>query len=82
MRIQHVVQTAKGWPDATAEDRDEGARLFDVVEEHIRWRLWHGQVQRALDLDAAQAVGQHRAEDVHHLPIAVGNRVQLLAHAP
>jgi hypothetical protein len=50
MRIQHVAQTVKGWPDATAEDREEGARLFDVVEEHIRWRLWHGQVQRALDL--------------------------------
>jgi len=24
--------------------------LADVVETHIRWRLWHGQVQRALDL--------------------------------
>ena len=50
MHIQHVAQTAKGWPDATAEECPEGARLVDVVEEHIRWRLWHGQVQRALDL--------------------------------
>src|SRR5271157_468262 len=50
MRIQHVVQTVKAWPDDTAEDRQEGARLADVVDQHIRWRLWHGQVQRALDL--------------------------------
>src|SRR3712207_2121752 len=31
---------------ACAED---GARLADAVER-IRWRLWHGQVPRALDL--------------------------------
>jgi len=49
MRIQHVAQAAKGWPDATPRDREESARLADTVE-HIRWRLWHGQVQRALDL--------------------------------
>ena len=50
MRIQHVAQTVEGWPDNTAEDRQEGAHLADVVDQHIRWRLWHGQVQRALDL--------------------------------
>jgi hypothetical protein len=50
MRIHHVTQAVKGWPDDTAENRAEGARLTDVVEAHIRWRLWHGQVQRALDL--------------------------------
>jgi hypothetical protein len=49
MRIQHVAQVVKGWPDITNEDRQEGARFADAVE-HIRWRLWHGQVQRALDL--------------------------------
>ena len=49
MRIQHVAQAVKGWPDITNEDRQEGARLADAVE-HVRWRLWHGQVQRALDL--------------------------------
>ena len=49
MRIQHVAQAAKGWPDATPEDRAEAARLADTIE-HIRWRLWHGQVQWALDL--------------------------------
>ena len=50
MRIQHVAQTVKGWPDDTADDRQEGARLADVVDQHIRWRLWNGQVERALDL--------------------------------
>jgi hypothetical protein len=64
MRIQHVAQAVKGWPDITNEDRREAARFADAVE-HIRWRLWHGQVQRALDLigdtvaalDAIAAVG-------------------------
>jgi hypothetical protein len=41
MRIQHVAQAVKAWA--------EGARFADAVE-HIRWRLWHGQVKRALDL--------------------------------
>jgi hypothetical protein len=49
MRIQHVAQCVKGWPDATADEREKGADLADSVE-HIRWRLWHGQVRRALDL--------------------------------
>ena len=35
--------------NVTDEDRQERDRLADAVE-HIRWRLWHGQVQRALDL--------------------------------
>ena len=49
MRIRHVVQAVKSWPEITDEERQEGARLAEAVE-HIRWRLWHGQVQRALDL--------------------------------
>ena len=49
MRIQHVAQAAKSWPDTKRAEREEGARLADNVE-HIHWRLWHGQVQRALDL--------------------------------
>ena len=35
----------------TLGERADGARLADAVE-HVRWRLWHGQVQRALDLIA------------------------------
>src|SRR3954452_3867895 len=50
MRVHHVAQAIKGWPDDTAENRAEAGRLADVVEAHIRWRLWHGQVQRALEL--------------------------------
>ena len=49
MRIQHVARAAKGWPDATPGDRTEAAALADTIE-HIRWRLWYGQVQRALNL--------------------------------
>src|SRR5690349_16921785 len=50
MRVHHVTQAVKAWPDDTTENCAEAARLADVVEAHIRWRLWHGQVQRALDL--------------------------------
>ena len=49
MRIQHVAQAAKSWPEARLAEREEGARLADTIE-HIHWRLWHGQVRRALDL--------------------------------
>jgi hypothetical protein len=49
MRIQHVAQAVKAWPDNSKGDRQKGARFADAVE-HVRWRLWHGQVQRALDL--------------------------------
>jgi hypothetical protein len=49
MRVQHVAQAAKSWPDATESDRQAGARLAETIER-IRWRLWHGQVRRALDL--------------------------------
>jgi hypothetical protein len=49
MRIQHVAQAAKSWPDTTAKDCEAGTRLSDTVER-IRWRLWHGQVGRGLEL--------------------------------
>jgi hypothetical protein len=49
MRIQHAAQCACGWPAATARGRRDGARFADAVE-HIRWRLWHGQTERALHL--------------------------------
>jgi hypothetical protein len=41
MRIQHVAQAAKGWPDASTEDCKAGARLSETIER-IRWWLWHG----------------------------------------
>ena len=58
MRIQHVARAVKGWPGNRNDDRQEGARFADAVE-HVRWRLWHGQVQRALDLigDTAEVLG-------------------------
>jgi hypothetical protein len=49
MRVQHVDQAAKGWPDVSADDRRTGADLVEIIDR-IRWRLWHGQVARALDL--------------------------------
>jgi hypothetical protein len=51
MRIQHVAQAAKSWPDTTAEDCRAGTCLSDTIER-IRWRLWHGQVARSLELIA------------------------------
>lgn len=49
MRIQHVAQAAMSWPEASAGDREAGVRLTETIER-IRWRLWHGHVQRSLDL--------------------------------
>jgi hypothetical protein len=49
MRVQHVARAAKSWPDP----RSRIARLVPALTEtieRIRWRLWHGQVRRALDL--------------------------------
>jgi hypothetical protein len=49
MRIHHVDQAAKCWPVVSADDRQTGADLVEIIDR-IRWRLWHGQVARALDL--------------------------------
>jgi hypothetical protein len=49
MRIQHVAQAATSWPDTSVGDREAGARLTETIER-IRWRLWHGQVERSLNL--------------------------------
>jgi len=49
MRIQHVDQATKSWPDAAANDRRMGADFVEIIDR-IRWRLWHGQIARALDL--------------------------------
>jgi hypothetical protein len=49
MRIQHAAQAVKPRPDNRNEFHEEWARFADAVE-HVRWRLWHGQIRRALDL--------------------------------
>jgi hypothetical protein len=61
MRVQHVAQTVRGWPSATDTDRQNGA-LFAETIERIRWRLWHGQVRRALDLigETLEKLGRNR----------------------
>jgi hypothetical protein len=61
MRIQHVDQTAKSWPDASADDRQTGAALVETIDR-IRWRLWHGQVRRSLDLIGETLVTLERSE--------------------
>jgi hypothetical protein len=47
--FQHVDQAVKRWADTTADDRQTGAELVKTID-WIRWRLWHGQGARALDL--------------------------------
>jgi hypothetical protein len=49
MRIQHVDQATKSWPEVSADDRRTGTKLVETIDR-IRWRLWHGQVARGLDL--------------------------------
>ena len=49
MRVQHVTQTARSWPRGTKEDLQQGDLLAKKIER-IRWRLWHGRPQGALDL--------------------------------
>ncbi|MFP5512239.1 MAG: ISKra4 family transposase [Alphaproteobacteria bacterium] len=49
MRVQHVAQAVKGW--ATAEPAAaERITILDDAVAHVRWRLWHGQTERALSL--------------------------------
>jgi hypothetical protein len=43
-------------------DRQAGARLAEAIER-IRWRLWHGQVRRSLDLIAETVVTVDAAAD-------------------
>jgi hypothetical protein len=62
MRVQHVAQATTSWPDATETDRQAGACLTETIER-IRWRLWHGQVKRALDLIAETIVTVDVAAD-------------------
>src|ERR1700753_791979 len=72
MRVQHVAQAAMSWPDTTETDRHAGARLTETIER-IRWRLWHRQVERALDLIAETVVTVGVAAD-DKSPIAAAAR--------
>jgi len=49
MRVQHVTETARSWPRGTKEDLQHGDLLGKKIDR-IRWRLWHGRPQAALDL--------------------------------
>jgi hypothetical protein len=72
MRVQHVAQAAKSWPNAAEGDRQAGARLAETIER-IRWRLWHGQVRRALDLIGDTLVMLDATAD-NTAPIAAATR--------
>jgi hypothetical protein len=71
MRIQHVAQAATSWPETTETDRIAGTRLIETIER-IRWRLWHGQVRRALDLIA---------ETIVTMDVAAGDQSQMACAA-
>jgi hypothetical protein len=58
--------------NATETDRKADARLAETIER-ICWRLWHGQVRRALDLIRESAVTVDAAAD-DKSPIAAGAR--------
>jgi hypothetical protein len=77
MRVQHVAQAATSWPDATEIDRNAGVRLTETIER-IRWRLWHGQVKRALDLIAETVVTVVVAADDKSPIAAVARKVARL----
>jgi len=49
MRVQHVAQTARSWPRGSKEGLQQGDMLVKKIER-IRWRLWRGRPQGALDL--------------------------------
>jgi hypothetical protein len=77
MRVQHVAQAAMSWPDTTETDRQAGARLAETIER-IRWRLWHGQVKRALDLIAETVATVDATADQAEPMTAAGRKVARL----
>jgi hypothetical protein len=78
MRVQHVAQAATSWPDTTETDRQAGARLTETIER-IRWRLWHGQAKRTVDLIAeAVVIVDATAEDASATTIAARKVARLL----
>jgi hypothetical protein len=72
MRVQHVAQAASSWPDTAESDRRAGARLAETIGR-IHWRLWHGQVKRALDL-IAETIARVDAATDDKPPIASAAR--------
>jgi len=77
MRVQHVAQAALSWPDTTETDRQAGARLAETIER-IRWRLWHGQVKRVLDLIAETVVTVDATADQTEQRTAAARKVTRL----
>jgi hypothetical protein len=83
MRVQHVAQAAMSWPATTETEteteteRQVGARLAATIER-IRWRLWHGQVRRALDLIAETVVTVDATADHTRPMTAAGRKVARL----
>jgi hypothetical protein len=77
MRVQHVAQAATSWPDATDADRQAGICLTETIER-IRWRLWHGQIKRALDLIAETVVIIKAANDMSATVAAARKVARLL----
>ncbi|MCW2239422.1 ISKra4 family transposase [Azospirillum canadense] len=49
MRIQRVAQAVQGWTTTVPAAAERTGPLADAVSR-IRWRLWHGQSERALAL--------------------------------
>ena len=49
MRVQHVAQAVQGWTTAVPAAAERTTTLADAVSR-LRWRLWHGQTERALAL--------------------------------
>jgi hypothetical protein len=74
MRIRHAAQAAMSWPDASAEDRKAGASLAETIER-IKWRLWHGQVRRGLDLIAETMATLEATADTASPAISVALKV-------
>ena len=73
-----LAQPAKSWPDAMETDRQAGTRLTETIER-IRWRLWHGQVRRALDLIGETVVIMvARTEDTPAMAAAARKVARLL----
>ena len=77
MRTQHVDQAVKSWPDVSPGDRQTGAELVEIVDR-IRWRLWHGQVARALDLIGESLVTLDGVANGKELAAAAARKVARL----